>query len=113
MSNLNGYDQNLNNGYTGGGNDIQRPMEGYDTLIRFIDRFPLRLIIVFVGISLLLQLAGAREEMEGDAMMNATLGYIVGFFLVLAEAATGTVTRIIKDLLIRLVMIAERNSAEL
>lgn len=115
MSTLNGYDNgaNLNNVAPIDNGGISRPMETYDGLIRFIERFPLRLVICFVGLSLLLTLAGWRDTLSGDAMMKATLAYIVGFFVVLGEAVFGKLTRLIKDLLIKAVIIAEENSAQL
>ena len=114
MSNLNGYDNGTNlNNVPFDRNGFRRPMENYDGLIRFIERFPLRLVICFAGLSILMMLAGWRETLSGDAMMRATLGYIVGFFVVLGEAAFGKLTRLIKDLLIRLVIVAEENSAQL
>ena len=110
----NGYNNYQNGGidYPNDGN-VRRPMEGYDTLIRVIDRFPLRLVIVFIGLSLLLNLATFRDTLSGEGMMYATFGYIIGFVIVAAEALTGTLTRLIKDILIRIVMLAEENSAQL
>lgn len=109
MADINAYD---NNGATNG-NDIRRPKEVYDDIIRFIEAFPLRLVVALVGLSLLMQLAHARDSMTGMDILYATLGYIVGFFVLLGEIACGKVTRLIKDLLIRAVMMAEQNAAEL
>lgn len=112
MSNLSGYNNGYDQSYADGG--INRPMEGYDTLIRFIDRFPLRIVIVLIGFSLLLRLAAWSDTLSsGEAMMNASFAYIIGFFVTLAEAVWGRLTRLIKDLLIRAVMIAEENSSQL
>lgn len=89
---------------------IQRPAGRYDNVILFIERFPLRLVIVMAGLGLLWQLAVYRDTLTSDALMNATLGYIVGFFVVAAEAVTGFLTHIIKGLLLGIVMRAEENS---
>ena len=91
-------------------NDIRRPVGTYDNVIVFIEKFPLRIVLVFAGLGLILNLAFARDGMSGDAAIAATLGYIVGFCIVFWELACGKITRRIKDLLIRAVMIAEKNS---
>ena len=113
MSNLNGYTNNDLNGTAYDAGNVSRPMETYDGLIRFIERFPLRIVVCLVGLSLLMQLAGLRDGLSGEGILWATLGYIVGFFVVLGEAVYGRLTRLVKDLLIRAVMIAEENSAQL
>lgn len=87
--------------------ELRRPQGEYDPLVRFILWFPLRLVIVLAGLALILRLAFARDGMTGDALWGATLGYIVGFFLVLAEAVYGKLTWLIKSLLLRAVMSAE------
>lgn len=89
---------------------IQRPAGTYDNVILFIERFPLRLVIVLAGFGLLWQLALYRDTLTSDALMSATLGYIVGFFVVVAEAVTGFLTNLIKGLLLGIVMRAEENS---
>lgn len=93
-----------------GGDDIRRPQGEYDDLVRFIVKFPLRLFIVFGGIALLLYLAMCRDNMTGDALWGATIGYIVGFFVILGEAVYGKLTWLIKSLLLRAVMRAEDKS---
>lgn len=113
MSNLNGYNGNDLNSTATGSDDIKRPMETYDGLIRFVESFPLRLVIVIIGLSFLLQLASWRNTLSGDALMDATLGYIVGFFVVLGEAVCGKLTRFIKDIILRIIIRAEENSAQL
>lgn len=92
------------------GNEVRRPTGTYDNLIVFIEKFPLRLVICFAGLCMLLNLAIARDGMSGDALWGATLGYIFGFFVVLGEAVFGKVTRLIKDILLRIVISAEKNA---
>jgi len=89
---------------------IRRPVGTYDNVIVFIERFPLRIVVFFVGIGLIMHLAVASNDMSGDALFGAMLGYIVGFILVFAELVLGKLTRFIKDMLIRIVMTAEKNS---
>lgn len=104
-------DLNYSGGYTpDGGDDIQRPSGRYDNIVLWIERFPLRIFVVLFGCSMLLRLAGSIDHMMGAQALYATLGYIVGFFVVLAELVLGKVTRLIKDILLRIVIRAERNA---
>lgn len=89
---------------------VRRPVGTYDNVIIFIERFPLRIVIFFAGLGLILTLAASCDNLSGDALFAGMLGYLVGFVLVFAELLTGKLTRLIKDMLIRIVMRAEKNA---
>jgi len=95
------------------GGDIKRPRGKYDNLILFVERFPLRLFVVIIGLSVCMNYhmhLGELTYVIPGAPFGASLLYLLMGVALFGEMFTGWLTRHIKDFIIRRIMRAEENA---
>lgn len=93
--------------------ELRRPTGRYGNLILFVERFPLRLFVVIIGLSICLKYYSHIRDLTyviPGAPFGATLLYLLMAAALFGEMLTGWLTRHIKDLIIRRIMRAEEDA---
>lgn len=97
-----------------GNTDLSRPQGRYDNVIRFIEIFPLRVVLVIAGMCITTNLRTHMAELRyliPPQPFGVTFLILILGCATLWELGTGSLTGILKERLIKAVMKAEENAS--
>lgn len=78
---------------------IKRGDFPFDSLVRLVGLFPLRIVIVLAGISLILKVSAWTDAQSGEAILLGIFCYIAGFVAIGVELLYGHLANLIRGAL--------------